>query len=300
MVRASGSLIERAAERLRETAPTRRAPIAPGPTPAPRAGMFRTSAHVMLDRRRLERAGIFSPATHANRTTEEIRLIKQAAVQRANDAALAGLPTAALMMVTSTREGEGKSFIAANLALSMAAEEGRSVVLLDADPSRSAVSSLFGVPPRQGLLDALANEQLQPADVLVGTDMDGLYIVPAGTHHALSAELFSSDRASLFLRRLIEECPGALFVIDAPPVLATTEASALARQVAQILYVVEAERVGRAEVAEALALVGMCPNIGFVLNKTRFQFGSVRFGNYYRYYRRGRRGSGRLSGSGQR
>ena len=63
----------------------------------------------------------------------------------------------------------------------------------------------------------------------------------------------------------------------------------------QILYVVEAERIGRAEIAESLDLISMCPSIGFVLNKVRFQFGSVRFGNYYRYYRRGRRGSRRLA-----
>ncbi|HXV23499.1 MAG TPA: hypothetical protein VED46_04490, partial [Alphaproteobacteria bacterium] len=149
--------------------------------------------------------------------------------------------------------------------------------------------------PRRGLLDAIADERLQPADVLIGTDIEGLYIVPAGRQHALSAELFAGERTQQFLKRLIGECPGATIIVDAPPVLATIEASALARQVAQILYVVEADRVGRAEVAEGLDLISMCPNIGFVLNKVRFHFGSVRFGNYYRYYRRGRRGSRRAS-----
>jgi protein-tyrosine kinase len=254
---------------------------------------------VTLDRRRLDRAGIYSPATHANRTTEEIRLVKQAALQRAADAARGKLPTAALMMVTSTREAEGKSFIAANLALSIAAEEGRSVVLLDADPSRSAVAMLFGISPRLGLLDAIADDRVHPSDVLIGTDVEGLFIVPAGHPHALSAEHFASERTTLFLQRLTAECPGALIIIDAPPVLATTEASALARHVSQILYVVEAERIGRAEITEALDLISMCPNIGFVLNKVRFQFGSVRFGNYYRYYRRGGRGSRRISTVGQ-
>ena len=225
--------------------------------------------------------------------------MKQAALQRATDAARAKLPTAPLIMVTSTREGEGKSFIAANLALSIAAEEGRSVVLVDADPSRASVALLFGTHAQVGLLDAISDDLLRPADVLVGTDMDGLYIVPAGHLKALSAELFGGERTTVFLQRLMAECPGALIIIDAPPVLATTEASALARQVAQILYVVESERIGRAEITEALDLISMCPNIGFVLNKMRFQFGSVRFGNYYRYYRRGRRRPGRAAAVGQ-
>jgi protein-tyrosine kinase len=300
-----GSLVERAAERLRD-APEPAHIRAPAPAAAaesePRAAppaTYRVSTTVTLDRRRLERAGIFSPATHANRTTEEIRLVKQAALQRAADAARAKLPTASLMMVTSTREGEGKSFVAANLALSVAVEEGRSVVLVDADPSRSSVALLFGITRSMGLLDAISDDRVHASEVLVGTDMEGLYIVPSGQLRALSAELFASERTTAFLRRLMAECPGALIIIDAPPVLATTEASALARQVAQILYVVEAERIGRAEVAEALELISMCPNIGFVLNKVRFQFGSVRFGNYYRYYRRGRRRPERAAMLGQ-
>ena len=289
------TLVERAAERLREHG-TDHEPASgiarPAPLPSrPLNGHFRTVSTIKLNRQRLNRAGVYSPALEANRTTEEIRLVKQAALQRAADAAAAGLPTASLMMITSTREGEGKSFIAANLALSIAAEEGRSVVLIDADPSRSAVASIFGMTRQRGLLDAISDDRLQPSDILIGTDVDGLYIIPAGHHHALSAEHFASERASLFLKRLMSECPGAYLIFDAPPVLATTEASALARQVAQILYVIEAERVGRAEVAEALDLISMCPNIGFVLNKVRFQFGSVRFGNYYRYYHRARRRS---------
>lgn len=297
-IKPPASLVERAGERLRHPASGSLAPAgvaAASTAAAGGGGRFRTVSETWLPWRRLNQVGIFSPATHANRTTEEIRLVKQAVVQRAADATRAGLPTAPLMMVTSTREGEGKSFIAANLALSMTAEEGRSAVLIDADPSRSAVASIFGVAPRQGLLDAVADERLHPSDVLIGTNVEGLYIIPAGRRHALSAELFASERTALFLRRLIAECPGAFLIFDAPPVLATTEASALARHVAQILYVVEAERIGRAEIAEALALVSMCPHIGFVLNKVRFQFGSVRFGNYYRYYRRGQRRSRRVA-----
>jgi receptor protein-tyrosine kinase len=296
------TLVERAAERLRDyVLDPGVSAVAPRPAPAGNKANaipdahFRTVSTIKLNRQRLNRVGVYSPALDANRTTEEIRLVKQGALQRCSNAAASGLPTAPLMMVTSTREGEGKSFISANLALSIAAEEGRSVVLIDADPSRSAVASIFGMSRERGLLDALSDERVQPSDILIGTDADGFYIVPAGHPQALSAELFASERTALFLRRLMAECPGAYLIFDAPPVLATTEASALARQVGQILYVVEAERIGRAEVAEALDLVSMCPNIGFVLNKVRFQFGSVRFGNYYRYYHRARRGSAGLA-----
>ena len=89
-----------------------------------------------------------------------------------------------------------------------------------------------------------------------------------------------------FLQGIARECGDGIVIFDAPPVLATAEPGALARHMGQVIYVVEAEETGRLAVAEALNLISICPNIGFVLNKVRFRFGAVRFGNYYKYYYR--------------
>src|SRR5262249_5617258 len=238
---------------------------------------------VHIDYRRLATFNVFSPAHHANRTTEEFRLIKQAVLQRCTRARETGAPFAQVIMVTSTVQGEGKSFVAANLALSVIAESSRPTVLIDADPTRASISAIFGVDRGPGLLDAL-DQAVPMASTLRDTDVAGLSLVSAGRPRPLGAELFSSDRMRLFLEAALAADKNRLILLDAPPILATTESSALARHVGQIVFVVEAERVNRRSVMEALNLVAICPDIGFVLNKTRFQFGAVQFGAYYKYY----------------
>jgi receptor protein-tyrosine kinase len=299
--RSVGSVVERAAARLASTRTGRDDPPEPAPqTPTPEftpqtaptplvsiPASARTK--VAIDLRQLAKRSIFSPELTANRTTEEFRLIKHAALQRVTAAAKNGVPNANLIMVTSAREGEGKSFAAANLAMSIATEKDRAVILIDADPSRSSVAQNFGLQADRGLLTALEDETLRPADVLLETDVPGLSIIATGPRHPLSAELFASDRMGQFLDQVVRDYPKRIIIFDAPPVLATGEPSALAQHMGQIIFVVEADRTGRAVVAEALNLVNICPNIGLILNKARFQFGAVRFGHYYKYYyKRGR------------
>jgi protein-tyrosine kinase len=107
----------------------------------------------------------------------------------------------------------------------------------------------------------------------------------------LSAELFASDRMGALLRAVRVGAPHSIVILDAPPVLATSE-SALARHVDQTILVVEADKTNRVAIIEALNLIGICPHIGLVLNKARFRFGAVRFGAYYKsYYKPGSRHS---------
>ena len=103
----------------------------------------------------LARAGIFTPDSTLNRTTEEFRLIKRAVLERAGKAQADGVANANLVMVTSTREGEGKTFVALNLAFGLAAEQGRSVMLIDADPTKSSIAQHLGIEVGQGLTDLL-------------------------------------------------------------------------------------------------------------------------------------------------
>lgn len=241
---------------------------------------------VELNFSKLSKVGIYSPEHSPNRTTEEFRLIKQATLGRVRQAASSGVGHSNVIMVTSAREGEGKSFVSANLAMSISAEKDKHVILIDADPSRSAVARNFSIEAKRGLLDALEDDSVGPKDVLLQTNMRGLSLIPAGPKRPLSAELYSSGRMVGFLGQVVAQFPSSVIVFDAPPVLATGEPSALAQNVGQIVFVVEAERTGKAAISEALNLVNVCPNIGFILNKAQFRFGSVRFGNYYdNYYR---------------
>jgi protein-tyrosine kinase len=161
----AGSVVERAIAKMSALARTTRAlpvdrqlepagepvslPIAsPEPTrPRRRPARDPAASRIEIDARRLARAGMFTPGSNVNRTTEEFRLIKRALLERIDKARAEGAVNANLVMVTSTREGEGKTFVALNLAFSLAAERDHSVILIDADPGqvvRRAVSPVEG------------------------------------------------------------------------------------------------------------------------------------------------------------
>jgi exopolysaccharide/PEP-CTERM locus tyrosine autokinase len=301
-----GSVVERAIAKVGGR--TREAPVRPAAAsaaPAPAApsaiepGAPQASPvpdlkqpRIEIDSRRLARAGIFTPESTVNRTMEEFRLIKRIVVERADKARSEGAANANLVMVTSTREGEGKTFVALNLAFSLAADPDRSVMLIDGDPAKSSIAYLLGIEVEHGLTDLLQDGAVALEDVVLPTSVAGLSIVPSGHHHGLAAELFASERMGALLQTLGRVAPQAIVILDAPPVLATSEASALARHVEQAVLVIEADKTSRAAIGEALNLIAMCPHIGLVLNKARFRFGAVRFGAYYKkYYRPGRRRS---------
>ena len=143
---------------------------------------------------------MFTPGSNVNRTTEEFRLIKRALLERIDKARAEGAANANLVMVTSTREGEGKTFVALNLAFSLAAERDHSVILIDADPAKSSVAQFLQLRVERGLIDLLQDDTLEPEDVVLATSIEGLSILPAGHHHALGAELFASDRMGALLR----------------------------------------------------------------------------------------------------
>ena len=262
------------------------------PRPRNRPARDPTASRVEIDARRLARAGMFTPGSTVNRTTEEFRLIKRAVLERVDKASTEGVANANLVMVTSTREGEGKTFVALNLAFSLAAEQDRSVVLVDADPAKSSIAQLLQLKVERGLLDLLQDDTVAPSGVVLPTSIAGLSLLPAGHRHALGAELFASERMGALLQALCAATPHGIVLLDAPPVLATSEPSALARHVDQTVLVVEADKTSRAALIEALNLIGICPHIGLVLNKARFRFGAVRFGAYYKsYYKPGKRHS---------
>ena len=187
-------------------------------------------------------------------------------------------------MVTSSRQGEGKSFVAFNLAMSLASETDKTVLLIDADSSRSSVLRMLGIDAENGFLDLLEDENISFADVMIKTDSDHLSIIPAGHPHVLSSELFAGSNAGSLLEEMSQRYRDRIIIVDAPPVLATSEPTALALHVGQIVFVVDAQKTTKGAINEALGLINVCPNIGFVLNKAEFQFGAARFGSYYDYY----------------
>ena len=291
------SLVERAIERLtgpdsaqglsatRDIEPkVRVAPEAPPSAEPPHCTAERRSKQVSVNLEKLRSVGGFIPNGIFTRTTEEFRMIKHSILLNEARRRDEGSLNSNLVMVTSSREGEGKTFVAINLAMSLAAERDKKVLLIDADLRNPSILERLGIRAERGLIDVLEDGSIDLAYVLLRTNVDSLSVLPAGHPHPLSTELLASARMEQFMSEIAQRYADRVIVLDAPPVLATSEPAALAMHVGQIAFVVEASRTSQSAVKEALGLISICPDIGFVLNKAPFQFGMTRFGSYYKSY----------------
>jgi receptor protein-tyrosine kinase len=239
-------------------------------------------AHRVIEMTALERAGLFDWSHGRSRISEEFRLA-QRQVLRGAFAPTAEAGIANIVMVTSARPGEGKSFTSLNLAGSVALQGDHEVLLIDSDSKRDSICQVLGLADAPGVLDLAANPSLDPNDVILRTKIDNLLLLPVGRERGRSSELFASRDMTQLIQRLGRRYSSRLLILDAAPCLSTSDPAALAPVVGQILFVVEAERTQRDEVEAALDLIQACPSILLLLNKVqvsnRYTFGA--YSNYY-------------------
>ena len=261
------------------TAPTR--PFVPGqPT---------ESRQATIDFESMSRRGLLSPLGEKTRIAEEYRLIKRFVLAKAFGRAGGRAENDNLVMVTSAKPREGKTFTAINLAVSIALERDVHVLLVDADLVRPMVTKTLGLQADRGLIELLADPSMDVSDVMLRTNVDKLSLLPAGTFHHMSPELITSDRMARLSSDLATRYPDRVIIFDSPPLLATSEPTMLARLVGQIIFVVEAERTSEAALRSALELIADCSDVMMVLNKARAGIGTQNFGSYYSYYGRKRK-----------
>ncbi len=200
---------------------------------------------------------------------EEFRRIKRPLLANAFGKGASFLENGNLIMVTSALPGEGKSSISLNLALNIALERNRTVLLIDADPAKCSLSVLYGLHRAPGLVDILLDDQRALAQAIYRTDLENLSVIPCGKQHAQATELLASDRMESLITDLGQQYPNQVIIFDAPPLLATTEAQVLARLSGQVLLVVEAGRTGQHMVQEAISTLDARKAINLVLNKSQ-------------------------------
>ncbi len=235
-----------------------------------------------IDAVALERGGMVDWSRTRSRISEEFRLIQRQILRAAfGPGAEPGFSN--LLMVTSARPGEGKSFTSVNLAGSIARQGDHHVLLVDADSKRDSFCYALGLAEMRGLLDLVANPKLDPSPLIVKTPIDRLSILPVGRERERSAELFSTKEMTRLIQSLGRRYADRLLVLDAPPCLSTSDPAVLAPVVGQILFVVEADRTQRDEVEASLDLIQACPNITLVLNKQQIS-SRYTFGAYSSYY----------------
>jgi len=267
------------------TAPTPREVARPVETPAETASpkvRSATSRRVELDMDALSAAGIVTPNAPRSQIADQYRVIKRPLIGNAMGKGATPVANGNLIMVTSSVPGEGKSFTAINLAISIAAEMDNTVMLVDADVARPSVLRMLGLPLGPGLLDLLQDETADLSTMLLKTNIDTLSILPSGTPHDRATEMLASDAMTRLVADMGRRYPDRIIVFDSPPLLLTTESRVLATHMGQIIMVVQAEKTLRSDVEDALATIEECPVKLLLLNQVRTNVGGG-YGYGYRY-----------------
>ncbi len=263
-------LIERAAERLNEVGPRPPAPSAPLPQPR------RASLLPPVTRARLEATGLVAGAAGRTRISEEFRIAENRLVRAMEQEHGGSLPAANILMVTSSRPGEGKSFTALNLAGTLAISTRHDVLLVDADRKKTSLSAALGLAGQLGFRD-LIDPALDPALLVVPTELPHLAVLPVGTIAGTPAEAGPVDA---LVERLARALPSHIVVLDTAPCLSTSDASGMAHAVGHAVIVVEAELTQQSELEATIDLLRPCASLMLLLNKAQAQM-SYSFGAYY-------------------
>lgn len=234
---------------------------------APGAGHER-APQIVLERGALRAAGLLPPEQDMTQLARQYRKIKYPLMAQAMGRGAPRTPTGYLIMIASAMPGEGKSFTALNLALSLALEKDVKVLLVDADVAKPQLSQVLGLGQARGLLDALRDESVDVETMIRPTDVPTLSFLPAGLGVEDATELLSSSRMERLATLLGERDKMRLVVLDSPPLLQTTESAALVRVAGQIVMVVRAESTPQPVVLEALAMLSGHPAVSLVLNQS--------------------------------
>jgi protein-tyrosine kinase len=258
--------------------PETRSEARPGVRPPPGAPELPAGAP-FLDMAALKRGGL-ALAGVRSRVTEEYRITVGRILRSLRTANRTGPGAANLVMVTSARPGEGKSFSALNLAVSVAQNGLSDVLLVDVDAKPRSLSTLLGLRDRPGLLDLVDQPDLRAEDLLVRTAVEGFQVMPLGIASAGAADAGVTRALATAIERIRRRFTHHVIILDTAPCLSTSDPSTLAPLVDQVIMVVEAGRTQRAELGASLELVKACPNLILVLNKVRLTHRHS-FGSYY-------------------
>jgi exopolysaccharide/PEP-CTERM locus tyrosine autokinase len=280
------SLVERALKKLQESrgnapastsaAADRAAPKPPASTPAPPTAPrgerpmtpVETTRVITIDREALRRMELLPPASYERQIASQYQHIKRPLVASVlgRDAALGSMPH--VVMMASALSGEGKTFTSINLALSLALEKDVEVLLVDADVRKPHVSRIFGMEKEKGLMDLLTDNSLQANQVILRTDVPNLSVMSAGQHIETATELLASERMHDIVAQLAAPDGRRIVLFDSPPLLMSTESTALSASAGQVVLVVRAEVTAQQAVKDAIATIAANKPISLILNQT--------------------------------
>jgi receptor protein-tyrosine kinase len=261
------------------------APAAEAAPPPPRPAIPRPEP---ISIEELQKAGFVVPggAAARSRVTEELNVV-QHQIRRTVQATEPGEGRIQrLVLVTSARPGEGKTFCSLNIAARLAVGSSEQVILVDGDSKQQhSITHLLDRDKTPGLRTLAQDPMQRPEMLLAPTGIPSLSFLSYGPAAPGQSGLPSGAMLAQAIARLAAAMPNRIIVMDAPPCLYTSEPAALASVAGQVVLVVRAESTQRDEVEGALDMVESCPNLQLLLNRTRMApnntFGAY---DYYGYY----------------
>ena len=187
------------------------------------------------------------------------------------------------IMLTSAFPGEGKTFVAANLAVSIAQGINEHVLLVDGDFRRPNLHKMLGYSNSVGLHEYLTDKK-DMADLIIHTRFDKLSFLPAGSPSHNPSELLASNEMKDFLNEVRDRYDDRLIIIDSAPVQATAEASVLSNYVDGVILVVRSQKTPREMVLKSVEALGRNRILGVIFNG--YAKNMKRYGKYYgKYYK---------------
>lgn len=259
-------------QRAKEAQVPPRPPSAQAASPSvSRAAKPVSGGRIAIPFRELRKRGFLTPTTPRSPIAEQFRTIKRPLlVNITGDSVTPPIPHGNLIMVTSALEGDGKTFSAICLALSIAMEQDKHVLFVDGDTAKAEAGKTIGVPSdAPGLINLLEDRGASPEDYILDTNMEKLRVLPAGSVHTHANELLASARTQELILELAEEDPTRVIVFDSPPMLLTTEAAILASFMGQIVFIVSADQTPQHAVTQAIEHISEDKMVGMVLNRAR-------------------------------
>ncbi len=236
-----------------------------------------------IDLERMSANGFVGLESARNLINEEYREIKRKLLQNAFGPLASTISNSNIIMVSSARPAEGKTFSAVNLALSIAAEQDKTVLLVDADVLKPNILRTLGLDPQNGLMEYLLGKVDDLSDVIYHTNVPKLRIIPAGQSHHLSTELLASQMMKVTVEEFATRYPDRVVIIDTPPLIGINESAILANLAGQAVIVVEEGRSKLNDIQSAVERLNPDMAIGFLVNKsTNFSDKSGYYG--YQYY----------------
>ncbi|GAC23266.1 hypothetical protein GMES_0967 [Paraglaciecola mesophila KMM 241] len=237
---------------------------------------------IEIDLFKMEEKGFVSTSAKRRLINEEYRAIKRKIIDNAFGPLSKSLNNSNIIMVTSSRPGEGKTFTAVNLALSIALEQDKTVLLVDADVLRPNVMRTLELQNQDGLMEYLLGEKADIAEVMCQTNVPNLRIIPAGKSHHLSTELLASEKMYDVVQEFANRYPDRIVIVDTPPLLGINETAILANLAGQAIVVAEEQATKISDIQEAVGQLNPDMAIGFVVNKgQKINRNGTGYGYYY-------------------